>query len=250
MDLGLAGKRVLVTGATRCIGRETARVFAAESARVAVTYHTGGAEAGALVEEFGGAERAMAVPLDLGDPAVITAAVRAVEDRWGGVDVLVANAQTWVWSDPEKAEPFETMDFGPALDQFRANLEGHLWTVRAVLGGMRRRGWGRIVLLSSVTATHGNPNSELYTTAKGALHGLARGLMWARDGVLANVVAPGATRTESLDNVDPALVERVASETPSGVLSSPADVARVIAFLCSAANSNVNGEVVHVAGGR
>jgi 3-oxoacyl-[acyl-carrier protein] reductase len=74
--------------------------------------------------------------------------------------------------------------------------------------------------------------------------------MWTRNGVLVNVVAPGGTLTESLDNVAPDLIERAASDTPSGRLSSPDDVARLIAFLCSEANGNVNGEVVHTAGGR
>jgi 3-oxoacyl-[acyl-carrier protein] reductase len=73
--------------------------------------------------------------------------------------------------------------------------------------------------------------------------------MWTRDGILANVVSPGGTRTESLDNVEPALVDRAVAATPSGRLSTPDDVARVIVFLCSAANGNVNGEILHTAGG-
>lgn len=250
MDLGLTDKRVLITGATRGIGLATARVFAGEGARVAITYHTSEAVADKVVADLGGSERACAVRYDLGDPASIRDAVSAVERRWGGIDVLVANAQTWVWLNPEDVPPYQDTPMDYWLARFRENVEGHLWTARQVLGGMRRRGWGRIVLLSSVTATHGNPGSEIYSASKASLHGFVRGLMWTRDGVLANVVAPGGTRTESLDAVAPELVEKAEQETPSGRLSTPEEVARVVVFLCSEANGNVNGEIIHTAGGR
>ncbi|MER5424680.1 SDR family NAD(P)-dependent oxidoreductase [Streptosporangium roseum] len=250
MDLGLEDKRVLITGATRGIGLATARVFAEERARVAITYHTSDAVAKRVVEELGGQDRACALRCDLADPASIREAVGAVESRWGGVDVVVANAQTWVWVNPEDLPPYQDFPMDYWLARFRENVEGHMWTVRQALGGMRERGWGRIVLLSSVTATHGNPGSELYSAAKASLHGFARALMWTRDGVLANVVAPGGTLTESLEAVAPELLEQAARETPSGRLSTAEEVARVIVFLCSEANGNINGEVVHTAGGR
>ncbi|MEV4182443.1 SDR family oxidoreductase [Streptosporangium canum] len=250
MDLGLEDKRVLITGATRGIGLATARVFAEERARVAITYHTSDAAAKRVVEELGGDERACALRCDLADPASIREAVGAVENRWGGVDVVVANAQTWVWVNPEDLPAYQDFPMDYWLARFRENVEGHMWTVRQALGGMRERGWGRIVLLSSVTATHGNPGSELYSAAKASLHGFARALMWTRDGVLANVVAPGGTLTESLEAVAPELLEQAARETPSGRLSTAEEVARVIVFLCSEANGNINGEVVHTAGGR
>jgi len=249
MDLGLADKRVLVTGATRGIGRATARAFADERARVAITYHTSAAAAKSVVEDLGGEDRAFAVQYDLADPASIEEAVHAVEDRWGGVDVVVANAQTWVWINPDDMPPYQDFPMDYWLARFRENVEGHLSTVRHALRGMRERGWGRIVLLSSVTATHGRPGSEIYSAAKASLHGFVRGLMWTRDGVLANVVAPGGTLTESLEAVDPALLEQATRETPSGRLSTADDVARLIVFLSSAANGNVNGEVIHTAGG-
>ncbi|MEV0420290.1 SDR family NAD(P)-dependent oxidoreductase [Streptosporangium canum] len=250
MDLGLEDKRVLITGATRGIGLATARVFAEERARVAITYHTSDAAAKRVVEELGGDDRACALRCDLADPASIREAVGAVESRWGGVDVVVANAQTWVWVNPEDMPAYQDFPMDYWLARFRENVEGHMWTVRQALGGMRERGWGRIVLLSSVTATHGNPGSELYSAAKASLHGFARALMWTRDGVLANVVAPGGTLTESLEAVAPELLEQAARETPSGRLSTAEEVARVIVFLCSEANGNINGEVVHTAGGR
>jgi 3-oxoacyl-[acyl-carrier protein] reductase len=220
-----------------------------EGARVAITYHTSDAAAKRLVEELGGGDRACALPYDLADPAAIRAAVHAVEDRWGGVDIVVANAQTWVWTDPGELPPYEDFPMEYWLARFRENVEGHLWTVREALGGMRARGWGRIALLSSVTATRGNPGAEIYAAAKASLHGFARALMWTQDGVLANVVAPGGTVSESLEAVDPALLARATQDTPSGRLSTAEDVARLVVFLCSEANGNINGEIVHLAGG-
>ena len=250
MDLGLKDKRVLITGATKGIGLATAREFAGEGARVAITYASNAERAAEIVEEFGGEERAYAVRYDLRDPESISSAVAAVEDHWGGVDVLVANALWFTWKDPSLAVKFEDLPVEEWTSRLRANVDGQLHTVQAAVGGMRRRGWGRIVLLSSVTAYYGLPGSEIYSASKAAMHGFARGLMWGRGGVLVNVVAPGATTTESMDLVDPAITAEQERLTPSGRLSSPGDVARVITFLCSEANDAVNGELIHTAGGR
>ena len=248
MDLGLVDKRVLITGATKGIGRATAKAFAAEGARVAVTYHTNKEAADQLVEELGGADRAAAVYYNLGDHESIALAVRAIEELWGGVDVVVANAQTWVWSNTVVAfEDSSTVEWNAKLQE---NFVGHAVTIQHAVGGMRRRGWGRVALLGSVTATHGVPGSEIYGASKSAMFGFVRGLMWGRGGVLANVVVPGATLTESLQNVDPAIVAHQEELTPSGRLSTPEDIAKVVVFLCSEANGNVTGEVVHTAGGR
>jgi len=250
MDLGLAGKRVMVTGGTRGIGLATARVFAAEGALVSITYHSAQDVAEKVVDELGGPERAHAVRYSLGDPASVAAAVAAVEERWGGIDALVANALWFTWSDPSGAVPFERVPAQEWQARLRANVDGTVLTVQRALAGMRERRWGRVVLMSSITARRGLPGSETYSAAKGALHGFAKGLMWTRDGVLVNVVSPGATLTESSLAVDEALLARETAQTPSGRLSEPEEVARLVVFLCSAANGNINGEIIHTAGGR
>ncbi|WP_405016268.1 SDR family oxidoreductase [Kitasatospora sp. NBC_00070] len=253
VDLGLTDRVVLVTGASAGIGRQTARAFAAEGARVALTYRTGEDRARALVEELGGAaDRALAVPYDLADPGSVDAALAEVERRWGAVHVLVANALRRGRRRPPggRTEQVPAGEWQPLL---RDNLEQTLRTVQLVLPGMRARGWGRVALLSSHLTRDGAPGQEFYAAGKAALHGFARSLAWdaGPDGVLVNVVSPGLTRTDGvLADLPAELRDRETGRTPTGRLSTPDEVARTIAFLCSAANGNITGSVVEVSGGR
>ncbi|QTZ94730.1 SDR family NAD(P)-dependent oxidoreductase [Streptomyces auratus] len=255
MDLGLTDKRVLITGGTRGIGRATALLYAQEGARVAITYNSSADAAHKLVEELGGTDRAMAVPYELRDPASIVSAVDTVRDAFGGIDVLVANALWFTWGDPGEDDAFEDLDPEKWTRRFRANTEGHMLTAQRVVKDMRANGWGRVVLLSSITAQYGMWRSEIYSSSKAALHGFAKGLMWSQHGVLVNVVAPGATRTEFMEQLleDPdtrEMVEKEIERTPSGRISEPEDIAKLILFLGSGANGNINGEIIHTAGGR
>ena len=217
MDLGLRGRGVLVTGGTSGIGRAAAEAVGHEGASVAVTYQgnqRAAAETARAIEEAGGS--AMTVRLALEDAESIAAAVDEVVSRWGRLDVLVANAVQWP-------------------------------TVHAALAPMRSAGWGRIVLISSGVAEEGVPGPSPYGVAKSGLHGLARQLAWdvGRDGILVNVVAAGFTLTErNLDAFPDSMRERVSAQTPSRRLSSPAEVAALIAFLGSGANTNLTGEVI------
>jgi len=258
MELGLRDKRVLVTGATSGIGLATARRFAQEGARVAITYQSSEGKAKEIVDELGGPGRAFATHYDLRDFDSIEAAVSAVDAEFGGIDVLIANAHWFTWGEASDTPYFEDMPpytENGWINKVRANVDGHMLTVQRGVKGMRARGWGRIVLLSSVMAHHGSVGSEYYSAARSAMHGFVRGLMWSGNGVLANVVVPGATRTEYFktlleDEATAAMVSKEIERTPSGRLSDPDDIARLIVFLASEANGNVNGEVIHSAGGR
>ncbi|MFH8571826.1 SDR family NAD(P)-dependent oxidoreductase [Streptomyces sp. NPDC017993] len=254
MDLGLNGRTVLVTGATSGIGRAVARAFSAEGAKVAVSYRTDRAAAEELARELGGenGDRAFPVPYALDDPASPARVVAAVEERWGALDVLVANAVRWgVRRKP--GTPFESVPEDEWLPVVDGNLAPVIRTVQHAVPGMRRRGWGRIALISSHNALGGNRGQEFYGAAKAGLHGLARSLMWdlGGDGLLVNVVCPGLTATERMLRGLPEPVRaREIAATPTGRLSEPEEIAQAVAFLCSGANRNITGESLTVAGGR
>lgn len=248
MDTGLRERVVLVTGASSGIGRATAVAFGAEGTRVALTYRADrdGAEATVAQVEAAGGE-AIALPLDLADAASIDAAVQAVVDRWGGIDVLVANAVHWGTRPPGHGAGLEDVPPEYWQSMLRTNLEGAFGTLRAALPAMRGRGWGRIVLMSSGVAEEGLPGSWAYGAAKAGLHGLARSLAWdlGSEGILVNVVAAGYTMTDrNRAFVSDEYRERAAAAVPSGRLSTAEDVAALVLFLGSAANTNISGEVI------
>lgn len=166
---------------------------------------------------------------------------------WGGIDVLVANAVRWGGDGPpDPSVRFEHVPLAEWQAMVNANLIGTAAAVRAVLPGMRAKGWGRIVLISSSVAEEGLPGPGPYGTAKSGLYGLARALAWegGPDGILVNVVAPGLTLTDSRPDLPAFLTARLAAATPSRRLSGSDDVARLVVFLGSGANGNLTGEVI------
>ncbi|PZM97531.1 MAG: short-chain dehydrogenase [Actinobacteria bacterium] len=249
MDMGLAGRRVLVTGASRGIGLATARAFAKEGARVAITYGSDEARARAVVADLPDARCLRCRMEDPEDPRRVVA---ELTECWGGVDVLVANAlrRGRRRNPTEHMEDVAAQEWGPLVYD---NLAGTIRMVQHVLPGMRRNGWGRIVLVSSHIAWDGSRGQEFYGATKAALYGLARSLAWdvGRDGILVNVVSPGLTATDGVLTALPEAVRRREAElTPTGRLSRPEEIAATIVFLGSAANGHISGENVTVAGGR
>ena len=233
----LEGKRALVTGASRGIGRAIAVELARAGAEVVVGYRTGKDEAGEVANEIGG----RAVQADVSDP---DDAARLVEEA-GELDVLVNNAG--ITRDGLLARmPDE--DWRAVLE---TNLSSVFYTCRATARSMMRKRSGSIVNLSSIVGVHGNPGQANYGAAKAGIIGFTKSL--ARElggrGVRANVVAPGYVHTQLTDVLPDALKQQMVEATPFGRIGSPEDVASAVRFLCSEEASFITGEVLLVDGG-
>jgi 3-oxoacyl-[acyl-carrier protein] reductase len=235
----------LVTGGSRGIGRAVALRLAADGHDVAVGYASNAAAAEEVADAVRAlGRRAMAPGGDLADPAAADALVDAVETELGPVDVLVANAG--VNTPGRRVEEISLEEW----DRLHAvNLRAPFLLARRVLPGMAERGFGRIVLLSSVAAYTGGIIGAHYASSKAGLHGLAHSLSQqsAGDGVTVNVVAPALIESDMLP-ADPEVREQLAGSLPVGRLGTADEVADLIAAVVS--NAFVTNQSFLIDGGR
>jgi 3-oxoacyl-[acyl-carrier protein] reductase len=248
MDLELADKVVLITGASGGLGRELAVEFGRQDARVAVHFNNN-AEAAEVVaqsvEAVGG--EAFTVSADLTERESVQAMIAEIGVEWGGVDVLVNNAVAF-----ESGVPVETIGLDQWYRMIDVVLTGAYHTISLCAPYMRRRKWGRIVNIASRTGMVGGPKMAHYTSAKAGLIGLTRALAkeLGPDGILVNAVAPTTILTpKERERHSKEDQERIASRIPLGRIAMPEDVAHVVLFLGSGWNTYVNGEVITVGGG-
>jgi 3-oxoacyl-[acyl-carrier protein] reductase len=264
VDLGLKGKACAVTGASSGIGREAARMLCAEGAQVLLIARSEErlAEAADDCGRAGASEQgraaALAVDVTAADAGERIAA--EAEDRFGRLDVLVNNAGTARWRDLDDV-PDE--DWQAAWE---INVMAPLRAMRAAIPGMRQRGWGRVVNVSSTAGKRPSAKMAEYSVAKAAELSLSRLFAdrYAKDGVVVNAVCPGPTKSELwmdegglLDQSkdlgghttrDEAL-DAAGSKRPIGRLAEVEEVAAAIVFLCSERASYVSGAAWSVDGG-
>ena len=235
----------LVTGGSRGIGRAVALRLGRDGHDVAVGYATSAEAAEAVAAEVRALGRAaIAVGADLSDPAAADALVDGVEAGLGPVDVLVANAGV---NTPGRRVEEITLE---EWDRLHAvNLRAPFLLARRALPGMAKRGFGRIVLLSSVAAYTGGIIGAHYASSKAGLHGLAHSLsqQGARDGVTVNVVAPALIDSDMLPD-DPAVRARLADSLPVGRLGTADEVADLVAAVVR--NPFVTNQSILIDGGR
>jgi 3-oxoacyl-[acyl-carrier protein] reductase len=260
MDLGLEARTCIVTGASRGIGLETARQLCAEGASVLLVARSEEdlRRAAAQCAEAGG--RAEPLACDVTAPDAGQRMATAAEDRFGAVDVLVNNAGTARWRD---LDDVPDSDWQAAWD---VNVMASLRAIRAVVPGMRERGWGRVVNVSSTAAKRPSKYMPEYSVAKAAQLSLSRlyADRLARDGVLVNAICPGPTKSElwmaeggladqsaelsGLAGREEAL-EVAGGGRPIGRLAEVEEIAAAIVFLCSERASYVAGAAWSVDGG-
>jgi len=264
MDLGLAGRGCVVTGASRGIGRETAVQLCAEGASVLLVGRDEGRLVDAVSEcasagvDAGG--RAVGRSLDVTGKGAGEEMLAAATAHFGGLDVLVNNAGAAAWRD---------LDEVPDEDwyaQYELNVMAPLRAMRAAAPAMAERGWGRVVNVCSTAGKRPSAAMPEYSVAKAAELSLSRLFAdrYAKTGVLVNAICPGPVESEMwmepgglLDQSqalsgagsrEEALAE-AGSKRPIGRLAEPAEIAAAIVFLCSERASYVAGAAWSVDGG-
>lgn len=251
--MNFEGKVVLVTGASRGIGRAIARAFAAEGASVAVNYLNNDAAAAEAVAECKAAGGdAWAVKADICyEPAVRTLVVQTL-DEMGRIDVLVNNAFRSYSFDPEQRHAFGELSWMDYQAQFDGAVGAAYNTCKAVLPHLRQRAQGAIVNIVSDLVERPMVPYHDYTTAKSALIGFSRNLAaeFGPLGIRVNCVAPGLVYpTEASGATREEFRESIAAATPLRRIARPDDVAGAVLFLASDWSSFITGQVLFVDGG-
>lgn len=254
MDLGLSNRRALVTGGSKGIGFAVADQLAAAGCDVAICARgrSGLDEASARLQVRD--RKVVALTCDVTDPHSVERTLVAVGEELGGVDILVNNAG----GDVEAVGSLEDVSMEVWNQVLQANALATLRFTLGILGGMKERGWGRVVSITSTLGRQGGgtPWYNMAKTAQTALmKNLARRKELARAGVTFNCVAPGPIDTP--DSIwgrrgrdDPEGLRRLAEERfPMGRVGTPAEVAHAVVFLCSAQATYITGSTLAVDGG-
>lgn len=244
--MNLQGKTALVTGGSRGIGRAICVRLAAMGCLVGVNYvanPSAAEETLAAVQAQGG--KGFLVPFDVADSAAVGAAIKEMSKEYGGPDILVNNAG--ITRDGLMARMKEE-DWDAVLD---TNLKGTFLCSKAVMRGMMKKRWGRIINISSVIGFLGNGGQVNYGAAKAGLTGLTKSMAreLAPRTVTVNAVAPGYIVTDMTSELSEDVQEAIKAQVPLGTLGQPEDVAACVAFLASEESRYLTGQTLHVNGG-
>jgi 3-oxoacyl-[acyl-carrier protein] reductase len=243
----LKDKVALVTGASRGLGRAIARKLAACGAKTAVNYFGSPDLAASAVKEITAAGgQAKAFKADVRDEEQVRRLVDDVRSAFGSIDVLVINA-----TGPQPFIPIERLTWRDCLDQLEFFVKSPVLLVKAVVGEMKRRRYGRIINIGSEVFERGLPEFSNYSSAKGAQLGLTRS--WATElaphNITVNLVAPGWIPTERHANDPQEMKDAYAAAVPMKHMGEHEDVAEAVAYFASDAAKFVTGQKLAVNGG-
>lgn len=240
----LAGKVALVTGAAKNIGRATALELAAGGARVAVNTRASKVEAEQVAADIRAAGgEAEAYIADISDPAAVKAMIGSIEDRFGGVDLLVLNASV------RTERPFLELDYAEWRVPLAITLDGAFYLAQACLPHMVKAGGGAIVTLGGMVSLSGAKRRVHGSVAKHGLIGFTRGIAreFGEHNIRANCIAPGQMNTTRAAG----RAARGGDElVPLQRKGEAEEIATVVRFLCGPGASYLNGQTIQVNGGQ
>jgi 3-oxoacyl-[acyl-carrier protein] reductase len=247
MNTSLQNRVALVTGGSRGLGAAITRALAERGAKVAVNYFSNPERAEQLCAEIRAAG-SLAEPFgaDVRDEAAVARLVADVTSRLGPIDVLVLNA-----TGPQPFLPIEEMTWRACLDQLEFFVKSPVLLAAAIVPGMKRRQYGRIIQIGSEVFEKGVPEFSNYVSAKGAQLGLTRS--WAMElaphGITVNMVSPGWIPTERHVQDSQQSKDAYAASVPMKHLGEAVDIAEAVAYLASDAAKFVTGQRLSVNGG-
>jgi 3-oxoacyl-[acyl-carrier protein] reductase len=247
MDLGMKGKVVLITGASRGIGETTAKLFALSGAKVIVNYHRGAEDAERIVKEIlGEGCDAVAVPADVTHPEEVKSLIRLGIEKYGAIHVLVNNAVR-----DYRPIPFLKLTWDEIQKEFDVTVKGAFHCCREVIPPMLAAGGGKIINISSVAVDNPPPDQAKYVMAKSALAGLTRSLSieLAAKNIQVNMVVPNFVETDLVSHISEGFRKKIAQDTPMQRHASPVEVAQAVIFLASSYSSFTTGQKIMVTGG-
>jgi 3-oxoacyl-[acyl-carrier protein] reductase len=244
----LDGRKALVTGGSRGIGRAAALLLAKAGADVAISYvrnRRAAEEVAKIIEDAG--RSCLIYQAEMASKDDIDGMIVDILSRWGELDTLVNNAGIWTYLE------LGAMDDAVYRETMKANLDAVFYAVNAVVPSMKEKGRGVIVNVTSTAAVRGEAFHSHYAASKGALHSLTKSLAveLAPFGIRVNSVAPGWVDTDMCAGVfsEPGYREKVRKTIPIGRIPPPEDIAGPILFLVSELARHVTGEILNVNGG-
>jgi 3-oxoacyl-[acyl-carrier protein] reductase len=253
IPLSLSGKIALISGGSRGIGAATVRMFSAAGAKVAFTYRSTRTQAEALAEECG-PDMCYPMAADLNTPEAARSCIRQTVERFGRLDILIANHGVWPVADA----PIDEMTDEQWRSTLSTNLDGVFGLVKYAVAQMKAQdrtsgATGHIVLISSTSGQRGEAFHSDYSATKGALISLVKSLAaeLASHEIYVNCVAPGWVNTDMSAQAleDPKSGEEILRTIPLGRAGRPEEIAAPVLFLCTDYASFITGEIFNVNGG-
>lgn len=238
----LSGKCALITGASGGIGGEIAKTLHAAGATVALS-GTRVEPLQALADELG--DRARVLPCNLSDAEAVTALPKQAADAMGSVDILVNNAGI------TRDNLFMRMSEEEWLSVLDVNLTSTMRLCKGAIRGMMKARWGRIINISSVVGSTGNPGQANYAASKAGIVGMSKSLAYevALRGITVNCVAPGFITTAMTDKLSDDQKSGILTNVPAGRMGEAAEIGAAVLYLASAEAGYVTGATLHVNGG-